>query len=47
MILLSGFEEKDIEKRIQDLRDDTLADEAIAERHFPPPANETDRWPYK
>lgn len=36
-----GFERKDIEKHVFDLRDTSLTDEVVADRYFPPPSNET------
>jgi hypothetical protein len=36
-----AFKEEDIETRIRDLRDQTLVDEVVADRHFPPAPSET------
>jgi predicted helicase len=38
-----GFERNDIEKRIADLRDKSLTDEVVGDRHFPPAPNEVSR----
>jgi hypothetical protein len=38
-----GFERRDIENRIRDLRDNTLADEVVADRYFPRQPDENSR----
>jgi predicted helicase len=38
-----GFERRDIERRIAELRDKSLTDEVVADRHFPPASNEVSR----
>jgi predicted helicase len=38
-----GFEREEIEQRVCDLRDQALSDEFVADRHFPPPPDETSR----
>ena len=38
-----GFEKQQIEQRVRDLRDIGLTDESVADRYFPPSADETTR----